>query len=52
MKKFLTRANIANALFISGIFLIGIGISLVNLGIGLASGGVVCLLYGYLLGAE
>lgn len=52
MKKFLSRQNVANFFIVSGIVFVGVGISLVNIGVGLASGGLCCLFYGYLLGAE
>jgi len=52
MTKLFSRQLAAHACIIIGIFLVCFGISIVNLGTGLAAGGVLCCVYGYLLGAE
>jgi hypothetical protein len=52
MKNFLTRSTVAHVLMSASIFLIGFGISILSLGWGLASAGLSCAIYGYLLGAE
>jgi len=52
MKNFFTRAALANLLMVLAILLIGTGISILSLGWGLASAGVACGIFGYLLGAE
>jgi hypothetical protein len=52
MKSLLNRSTVAHMLMGAGTLLIGSGISILSLGWGIASAGVACGLYGYLLGAE
>ena len=52
MKKFLSRSFAAHTLMVISIGLILVGISILSLGWGLASAGLACGIYGYLLGAE
>ena len=52
MKNLLNRSAAAHTLMAVGILLIGYGISIMSLGWGVASAGLACGIYGYLLGAE
>lgn len=48
----ITRQAAAHMLMTSCIILLGFGLSILNLGMGLATAGLACGIYGYLLGAE
>lgn len=52
MKNLLNRSVAAHVLMAAGILLIGFGVSILSLGWGLATAGLCCGIYGYLLGAE
>jgi len=52
MMNFFSRSTCAHLLMCFSVILIGLGLSILSLGWGLASAGLACGIYGYLLGAE
>ena len=52
LSKYVNRTNAAHLLICGGIITLALGISIVHLGVGIASGGLLAVWYGYILGAE
>ncbi len=52
LSKYVNRTNAAHLLISGGIITLALGISIVHLGVGIASGGLLAVWYGYILGAE